>query len=334
MKNINSAKRIIIRMPNWLGDCVMAAPVIESIRALLPNAKIDVAIKDNMAGLGAILPAVDNVIALPEKGGSQRGGAIKSALKAGYDLLILLPNSFRSAWEFYDRSIPVRIGYAGGFRSFLLTNPVAPPVRRSLHQVEYYRKIVSSLFPDLPNVAPIIEIPKSATQIIESLLPRSDKPLVGIGFGATYGTAKMWPVERFAQTIDRISASADVVLLGAESERGIEREIMEKTTSNPTSLVGKTDIIELAAALKKMSLFITNDSGPMHLASVVGADTVALFGPTSPDETRPWVGGEIIYHNADCSPCWKRNCDTDHRCMESISVDEVVHLAMKKLTRA
>ena len=333
MKNSDSPKRALVRMPNWLGDCVMAFPVLENLRSLFPDIGIDIAIKENMAGLGKLLPSVDRVISLPEVNDPERGKVIKSALRTDYDLLMLLPNSFRSAWEFYDTKIPVRIGYAGLLRSFFLTHSIKRPVEHSLHQAEYYRNIALELYSDLPNGPARIVIPEQAELKAKPLLPPSTKPLVGIGFSATYGSAKMWPIKHFAKLIDELAPVASIVLIGAGSEHDTEREIIKQTNQKPISLVGKTDIVELAAILKKMKLYITNDSGPMHLATALGTPTIALFGPTSPEETRP-LGKEIevVYHQADCSPCWKRECPTDHRCMQSITVGEVVELALRKIS--
>jgi len=325
--------RILFRAPNWLGDAVMAAAAVESVRSLLPRAHIGLAIKENIAGLGGLLPAVNQVHPLPPPGpGLNLALAHISAQK--YEKLILFPNSFRSAWELWRSGIRLRAGYSGIIRSLLLTHTVPRPAKHSMNQRDYFMALAGSVFPGLTAEAPRLVIPQEAMAKSYSLLPDDGRPLAGIGFGATYGAAKMWPAQRFAQLIDGLAPNARVVLLGAPSDGPVETRVMELSASRLLSLVGRTDIPTLAAILKRLAVYITNDTGPMHLASALGAPVVAIFGPTDPAETAP-AGPmvQIIRRKADCAPCWKRQCPIDHRCMTAISVDEVGEAAMNFINR-
>lgn len=318
-------------MPNWLGDAVMALNVIGGIAKKYPATIIDIAIKETFADLGRLLPQVNKTYPLSDKESKNSFAAIA---EEKYDCALILPNSFRSAWELWRKNISRSIGYAGNGRSFILTDAIPRPLKHSLHQTDYFMGIAKEIFPDIEKVRPSIEIPKEANKRATALLADIEGPIVGIGFGASFGSAKMWPAKRFSNLIDQLAKSnkARVVLVGAASDRDVEKEVVKLCAHPPVSLVGATDILTLAAVMQKMSVFITNDTGPMHLAALLDTSTVAIFGPTSKDETAPQnINVTIVYHGADCAPCWKRTCPVDHRCMEGISVEEVFAEVVKAI---
>jgi heptosyltransferase-2 len=194
---------------------------------------------------------------------------------------------------------------------------------------EYYLQIAKRLFPETVVAERCLNIPPSALQESLALLPKSSRPFVGFGFGASFGSAKMWPKDRYAELICKIADRAEVVLLGAESDREVEREILRLSGGKAVSLVGKTNLLALSAVMSRLGLYITNDTGPMHIAAGLGVPTIAIFGPTSPEETKP-IGSNVhvIRHKADCAPCFKRQCPTDHRCMTAVAVEEVLWKAL------
>jgi len=322
--------RALIRMPNWLGDSLMALPVIGSLKAKYPGMVIDLVMRENISGLADLLPEVNRVFSLPGNNTAGRRAELLKARRAKYDFMVVLPNSFRSAWGLWPSNTPVRIGYAGSLRSFTLTHPQKRPPKHSMRQADYFINMVKPLFPGLVRHNANIAIPQQADMESRRLLEACEKPFIGIGFGASYGSAKMWPVERFASLIDKLSARAQIILIGASAEKETENRILAITNSIPVSLVGKTDLPVLAAVLKKLDLYITNDTGPMHLASALGVPVIGLFGPTSPEETKPAGDNSIIiHHGADCGPCWLRQCPKDHQCMTAITVEEVENAALK-----
>lgn len=319
-------------MPNWLGDSVMAIPAIESLKAAFPACNIDIIISESLSGLGQLLTCVNKTIALPDIGKKERKVALDLAQDSGYDLLIVLPNSFRSAWELWSSRFRVRAGYAASFRSLTLTHAVKRPAAHSLHQSVYFFNLARALYPEIERKDINLAIPDSAISDSMNSLPSNNRPMVGVGFGATYGSAKMWPAERFAELIDKLEEVATVVLIGSKPDRAVADKVLGLVKSSPLSLVGKTDIPGLAAILSKLDVYITNDTGPMHLAAAVGTKVIAVFGPTSPEETRPLgENHHVVRHKADCAPCWKRICPIDHKCMESIGVDEVFKTALRLL---
>jgi heptosyltransferase-2 len=161
---------------------------------------------------------------------------------------------------------------------------------------------------------------------VSCLLPDHAGATVGIGFGASFGAAKMWPAQRFALLIQKLLATgARVVLLGGGSDQEVEQAVLKSISGvKPLSLVGQTNIPQLAAVMTRLTCYVTNDTGPMHLAAALGVPTVAIFGSTSPKETAPREPNvTLIHHGANCAPCWKRECSTNHQCMTAISIDEV-----------
>lgn len=325
--------KLLVRMPNWLGDCVIASPILSGLKKLFPHARLDILIKENISGLGSVLSSVDKTIIMPSRGASSTiDDTLDEIRKSDYDTVLILANSFRAAWQMWKAGVPERAGYAGEFRSPLLTRAIKRPPKHSLSQFEYYAKLAGEVFPEFEPVQEGLRIPGKFLKRADGLLPLRDKPLVGMGFGASYGAAKMWPAERFAKLADKLSNSAYVILFGAGADQEVEKIVINASRSKLVSLVGKTDIPTLAAALSRLDLYITNDTGPMHLAAAAGAPTLAVFGPTSPDETSPrGANVKVIYRKADCAPCWRRSCPTDHRCMTSINVDDVYEEAIKML---
>ncbi len=154
--------------------------------------------------------------------------------------------------------------------------------------------------------------------------------------GATYGLAKCWYSDRFGDLGKRLSAKwqARILLFGKEEERPIANEILYHVGARGIDLTGKTGLLQLAAVLERCTLLVTNDTGTMHVGAAVGTPIIALFGSTPSDITGPWGKiHEVVRKDVPCSPCWKRICPTDHRCMDLITVDEVEKVADKKLSQ-
>jgi len=152
--------------------------------------------------------------------------------------------------------------------------------------------------------------------------------------GATYGLAKCWYPDRFGKLGKRLAEKwqATILLFGKEEERPIVDEILHDLGTEGIDLTGKTGLLQLAALLERCTLLVTNDTGTMHVATAVGTPVAALFGSTLPLVTGPWGEGHVVVRrDVSCSPCWKRICPKDHRCMELITVDEVEKIVDKQL---
>jgi heptosyltransferase-2 len=328
--------RLVVRLPNWLGDAVMALPALAAVRAAFPQTSIAV------AGLPSITPIFQErtdvrpqQIVLLDK---PRETAVLR--EGGYDAELLLTNSFRTAWTSKRSGIPARWGYATSARGPLLTHRVARP-RRELHQTEYYNELVRGLGIDAPPRAPRIEptdaTRQRATRVFDEANVSRGAAVVGFAPGAAYGHAKRWPPDRVAQVITRLvrERGAQCLLVGAAGDREAGREI--ESTLPPdvrvANLIGRTDLRLLIGVLERCGAFVSNDSGAMHLAAAVGVPVTAIFGPTKERATAPVGDHDILFHPVFCRPCMLRECPIDHRCMKRISVEAVYDAVTRRLER-
>jgi heptosyltransferase-2 len=248
---------------------------------------------------------------------------------------VLLQNAFEAAWLAWRAGIPERIGYARDARSWLLTRAVSVPQKGEIpaHESYYYLELLrrAGWLPALPAVEHIelavsAEAREAAGRRLAAAGARESRAWVAFAPGASYGSAKCWPPERYAALADRLIAAcdADVLLFGAPAESGMAARIVGAMRQSAVNLVGATNTAELPALLAACQLFIGNDSGAMHVAAAVGVPVVGIFGPTDPEGTRPVTPRfTLVRQPVSCSPCFLRRCPIDHRCMTRISVDEV-----------
>jgi heptosyltransferase-2 len=252
-----------------------------------------------------------------------------------FDLALLLQNAFQAAWIVWRAGIPERIGYARDGRSPLLTKALPVPKLGEIpvHEQYYYLELLrrAGWLDTLPNESFIkLNVPEENRQHAEEFLlssgVRSDSFRIAIGAGASYGSAKCWPPDRFAELANRLQmeSGADVILFGTSSEAPVSSAIAAGMLRSPIDLTGKTPISDLPSLLSQCHLFIGNDSGAMHVAAAVGLPVVAVFGPTDPFGTAPVTPRcSIVQEKPYCSPCFLRRCPTDHRCMTRVTPDAV-----------
>jgi len=342
-KNL-SFSNILIRVPNWLGDSMMATPVVSAVRKNFPKAKLTILAKSNFASFWKNFSEVHEVLAL-EKGMASYLKTISEIKKRQFDVALTLPSSFSSAFLHFAADIPVRVGWGGEGREIFLTQVVPAPEPRKKHLVwEYLELIRQGLGRPIPSPTfklafPLdLKISQEAKKLLKSLKVNTKPGLVALGPGATYGSAKRWPLDYWNELITQMLEAGKETLLvvGGDEEKeylsGLWRGLPEKYSKRLVSLVGKTNPRVLAAVLDECKLLITNDTGPMHVAAAVGTPTVAVFGSTSPAWTRPFgLGHEVIYKNAECSPCFQKTCPIGYICLNQITVDEVLRTAKKKL---
>jgi len=338
-----AVKRILVRGTNWIGDAVLTTPALMAIRKGFPQAKIALLVKPAIAELLHHHPAVDEIVLYRDPGPhAGLGGKLTLArlLRRGrYDLAILLQNAFEAAAITALASIPNRYGYATDGRSLLLTHrvPLTPKIRRK-HQAHYYLELLRPLgIPVEPEPPTLRTTPGEDAEAIEHLRAFGVDPkkvLIGLNPGSIYGTAKRWLPERFAEVADRVAAEHGgvVLIFGGRGEEELGAAIAGKMTAPAIVLSGRTTVRRLMALIKQCRLFITNDTGPMHIATAFGVPTVAIFGPTDPATTSPFGSRhELVRHPVDCSPCLLRECPIDHRCMQGISVEMVRAAAMRQI---
>jgi len=336
-------KKIIVRMPNWIGDLVMATPVLTDLRRKFPNAEITAMCKKPICELLEKDPEIDEIFCFTkpqnrffEKRIEKRN--IISKLRSGsYDLGILLTNSFSSAWWFWQGQVKNRLGYDGNFRNFLLDYPIEKSKETDEHQVEFYKRLLLpvgiKLSDTKPNLILTDEELNESKEILKQQGYNFDKPLIGVNPTAQYGSAKCWPKEKYRKVIKDLVESRDcfVVCFGDEQSFEAVKEIVSFMPENVINLAGVTSLRELACLIKQCSVFLTNDSGPMHIADALGIPVVAIFGSTSSQKTGPYSGGTIISANVECAPCYLRKCPIDFRCMRKITEEQVLKAILKQI---
>jgi heptosyltransferase-2 len=326
--------RIVVRLPNWLGDVVMAFPALIAIRHAYPEAHLA------LAGLPSVTPVFEERTAVHPQQllAVQKQNEVETLRGGAFGTIVLLTNSFRTAWASRRAGIAERWGYAAGGRGVLLTRAVRRP-RGERHHSEYYRELVRALGIDAPAATPRIDVLPRTRERARALLQQhrigEGDPIVGFAPGAAYGHAKRWPPDRVAQVITRLARErgARCVLVGAAGDREAGREIESSLPSEvaAVNLIGRTDLRLLMGVMQACGAFVSNDSGAMHLAAAVGIPVTALFGPTRERSTAPLGDHDVLLHQVFCRPCMLRECPIDHRCMKRISVDEVFASVTRRL---
>jgi heptosyltransferase-2 len=343
-------KRILVRGPNWLGDAVMCEPALRGLRRLFPDAQIALLVQPAVADLFLGHPAMTDVLTYDTTGRhaglSGKWALARQLRRQGFDLAVLFQNAFEAAFLTFLAGVPRRYGYATDGRSLLLSDPVAAPDRRTLvHQVRYYWDLLQPLgLTGDPSAPELVVSPEEeqamAGRFAQGGLSATDV-VVGINPGSTYGGAKRWLPERYAEVTERlcrtIRESRDqqvgVVIFGAQGEERLGQEIAARLSSQSLVLSGATTIRELMAAVKRCAMLLTNDTGPMHIASAFQVPVVAIFGPTDWRTTSPFGSAHaIVRQPVDCAPCLLRECPIDHRCMTRVTVDQVYEAATKQLS--
>jgi lipopolysaccharide heptosyltransferase II len=303
--------RILIRASNWLGDSVISVPAVRAIKRGRPDAHITILVPEKIAQVWCLIPEVDSVLSLGRK--SVFAAAKKLQREAPFDVAIVFPNSLRTALEVWLAGIPRRVGYAGHSRRWLLNQVVQRPARRGPppHQVEHYLDLARSL-----------GVEAGGTEIALQQ-PPPDAHRIGLCPGAEYGPAKRWFPERFAAVA--AAHPGEWVLFGTKKDEEIGAQIAGALGERCLNLVGKTTLAQLIEELRKCRLLLTNDTGTMHLATLLGIPVVAVFGSTEPRLTGP-LGerNHVLRHQVECSPCFLRECPLDFRCMKSVGVEEVL----------
>lgn len=335
MNSEENYKNIIVRMPNWLGDLVMATPVLADLRKRFPDANITAMCQSNVAPLLKHDPNISELYSFKKPSGwihsAQHGEIIKAIRQGEYDLGVLLTNSFSSAWWFWRGRVKNRLGFATHWRSLLLTKPVRFPVEKEKqHLVITYKMLLEPLGIPLSDAAPQLFISSHEKDAAKTLLINQgmnfeENIIVGINPGAAYGSAKCWLPERFVEVTKKLleDPKVFVVYFGDPAGAPLVNDICKQLPQRVINLAGKTTIQEAVALISECTVFLTNDSGPMHIAAALKIPLLALFGSTSDIKTGPYGSGKVIHKNVDCSPCYKRVCPIDFRCMKRIGVDEV-----------
>ena len=314
--------RTLVVAPNWIGDALMAQPLLARLRDKQPGAGIDVVAPPWVAPVARRMPEVDQVIEAPfrhgalELGGRWRLG--RSLRERGYGHAIVLPNTWKSALLPFFARIPLRAGYVGEARYGLLNLLYE---KKDGGMAEHYARLADAPGTAPPEVLPAPRLRVDAEQIAATQrkfsLPERYAVLCP---GAEYGPAKRWPY--FAELAARLGTPA--VVLGSHGDAAAADGIAG------TNLVGKTTLDEAIDLLAGAELVVSNDSGLMHVAAALERPLVALYGSSSPEKTPPQSASashrpRVVWLHIECSPCYQRDCPLGHfRCMRELTVERVL----------
>lgn len=318
---------LILRSPNWLGDAVMTLPAVQLLlKSRAVSQKVSVLTPAKLADFWKLVPGLETVLVA-----DSNIAITADTLRAQkFDSSLIFPNSLRSALEPWLAGINKRYGFKGHSRQWLLSESWPRPSNRQgwVHHQEHYLDLVRNLLGSSVDET-------SCLHATFSPLPQSDSrpcldPYLVICAGAEYGSAKRWPLERYASAVREIVSvhPQQIYLLGSATDIPTSlglAELLPDLAGRIINLTGQTSLREFINYLSHANLVLCNDSGSMHLAAAYGTKAVALFGSTEPLLTGPITDSvKVIRHHVPCSPCFLRDCPIDFRCMKGISVEAVV----------
>jgi len=334
-----SEPRTVVVAPNWVGDCVMAEPVVAALAS--SGRRVALLAKRPLHPLLELFPGVAELL----DGSGPDTEVVARLAGGGFDEAVVLPSSFRSAWRVARAGIPRRYGYRAELRGALLRPSVARPSRRR-PQIEDYRELLAAMAVEPPeDWVPRLELPIARRDEGRARLERARLavgagagPLVGLFPGAEWGASKRWPMARFAELareLRRRRPDLRAVVLAGPKEVWLAVRVHEESGKLHPVIGPDLDLAGLAGVVAHLDLLVTNDSGPMHLAAALGVPTVALFGPTDPRRTAPaGAGHAVLYRDLWCSPCFRRRCPlVHHRCLAGIPAAEAAAAAEAALAR-
>lgn len=344
---------IMIRATNWVGDAIMALPALRAVRSKFPESHIAIVARPYVADLYRDQVICDELMPYDpnaeHKSWRGREALAKQLRAKKFDVALLLQNAFDAAWLAWRAGVPERIGYARDGRSILLTKAIRAPRPGEIppHEKFYYLELLRRAgwidrLQDDTHIA--LRVPDPARhRAMQTLAEAGARPhalCVAVGAGASYGSAKCWPPDRFAESLNQFLShtDVDVVMFGTAAESPVSAAIAAALRRAPIDLTGKTSIADLPALLSQCHLFLGNDSGAMHVAAAVGLPVVAVFGPTDPEGTAPVTPrATIVQRKPYCSPCFLRRCPTDHRCMTAVTpamVEEALRVRFSEVSSA
>lgn len=345
--DFQKCRNVLVRATNWVGDAVMTLPALQELRRALPRARITLLVRPWVSAVFEREGVCDRILPYPAAGHPNAGWReTAEALRAEkFDAAVLLQNAFEAALIARWARIPIRAGYARDARSGLLTDAVPVPRRGEIpeHECYYYLELLRriGIIRYVPYVEHIVlsNPPSRAAgrqKLIEAGMPGAAGPVVAMSPGAAFGTAKRWPADRYVEVGRELAAGgARIGLFGASSESALCQQVAAGIGEAAFSTAGKTSLADFLTLIAGCDLFVTNDSGAMHLAAAARVPVVAVFGPTDEKGTAP-LGPDvrIIKRPVPCSPCKLRHCPIDHRCMERVSTAEVLEAAREALKRS
>ncbi|MBU2540608.1 MAG: lipopolysaccharide heptosyltransferase II [Candidatus Omnitrophica bacterium] len=328
-------KRILIFNVNWLGDVLFSTSALKALRQAFPKAYIASILHPRTIEVLQDNPNLDEIIIFDEKEKNKhllsKFSFVSALAKKNFDTVYLFHRSFTRSMLMALAKIPHRIGYKAKKRAGLfLTQKIALP-KGQIHRVDYFLNIlresgIDCKFSDYEFFVDNASREKIARMFEEEKVNKSDF-FVCLNPGGNWNL-KRWQKERFAQLADRLTLEfkAKIIITGSAKDLSLAKDIASQIREEPIITCGSTSLKELGAIIERSKLFISADSGPMHIAAALGVPIIALFGPTSAHITGPRGKGKIKIIQKDvgcCIPCYKVTCK-DNRCMKTISVEDCI----------
>jgi len=329
-----SPARICIHAPNWVGDVVMATPLMRSVRRNFTSSRILLLVRNNVEPVVKKAPWFDEVVTYPAGGVSGTFAFWRTMARLrreAFDLGLILPNSFKTALLFFMGGVENRVGYIRDARRFMLHHPLPRPGENGefhpVYMADYYLGLGKGIglnHSDSTTELHFCEEDVSRTRsILKSQCIDPDRRIFLLHPGAAYGPSKKWRNRRWARLAELLENSFDVeiCLIGGEQEAETCRRIQALSGADVSNLQGSKIDLHLLKCLVSMSdLLVTTDSGPRHYGVACSIATVCLMGPTHPDYSTSGRPHDIVIQcTPECGPCQKKVCPEDHRCMENIS---------------
>lgn len=335
-------RHLYVRAPNWVGDLVMATPVLHAALEAPQFERVSIAVRAHLAGVLAGGPLERCTVALANAADE---AALLARLKP--DAALLLSNSFGAAWRVFRAGIPLRIGSALSGRRALLTHALIPPTsdgRRvpipTAHLLRDVAGLAGILVPDLhPRLAVAAATRATqAAQLSELGIARGDGYVLCCP-GAAFGAAKLWPAEHFARALDLLTEEHGwrAVVSGGPGEEALMDEVARCSRHGAISLSGRRrDLDGLKALVADARLLLVGDSGPRWYAAAFDVPCVSVMGPNFPELTASSLDfAEVVrLEGLECAPCLERVCPLGHhRCMDELEPARVVGAAERVLAR-
>ena len=328
------AQRSLIISPNWIGDAVMAQPLLQLLRQNAPQRSIDVLAPSWVAPVWRAMREVDTVIEAPFRHGAlqlrERWKFARDLKQRHYADAYVLPNTLKFALIPWLAGIKRRVGYRGESRYGLINvmHHDHPDQRRAM--VPFYAAL--AVMPS-HKVAPLAAFPRPTLQVgntqkaevLEALGLQANSPIIAFAPGAEFGSAKRWPTAHFAElahTIRQHYPDAQIVLLGSAKDQPVCAEIVAQAPM-VKNLAGITSLAQAITLIAQADAMVSNDSGLLHIASALNRPIIALYGPTDPNHAPPFSDvAQSLYLHLDCAPCRQRECPlAHHRCMQNLNTD-------------
>lgn len=326
-------QKILVINVNWLGDVLFSSPIFNALKKYYPSAHITCLAVPRVKDALECVNGIDDLMVYDEDGSHRsffgKLKLISELRRKDFDAVFILHRSLTRALLAFFADIPIRAGYNTKGRGFFLTHKYQPQ-ENTLHRSDYYLKIIESFGIPVSDRKTALNISlgdiHNAAKKLEAHGIKEGDPFVAMHIGGNWNL-KQWPVSQFALLAEKLNKEGKkVVVIGSSSEKELVKELKASLSFPPVDLVGQTNFRELLGVLKKSNVLVSNDSGPLHVASSLGVSTIALFGPTRPEITGPRGTGKsvVLQKDVGCNrvACYFLECK-NNVCMKAININDV-----------